>query len=89
MFYDPRVDSFANMTHREQIWRKNFEGAAADERKRWYVEGRLARGANKTTIIARKLKRSVGAHQEAMRLGVTQAEMEGVGREADLLVVKG
>jgi hypothetical protein len=89
LFYDPRVDSFANMTHREQIWRKSFEGAAADERKGWYVEGRLARGANKTTIIARKLKRSVGAHQEAMRLGVTQAEMEGVGREADLLVVKG
>jgi hypothetical protein len=39
LFYDPRVDSFANMTHREQIWRKSFEGAAADERKRWYVKG--------------------------------------------------
>ena len=32
----------------------------------------LAREKTKTTVIARKLKRSVGAtHQKAMRLGVT------------------
>jgi hypothetical protein len=32
----------------------------------------LARDKTKTTVIARKLKRSVGAtHQKAMRLGVT------------------
>jgi len=32
----------------------------------------LARAKEKTTVIARKLKRSVGAtHQKAMRLGVT------------------
>ena len=32
----------------------------------------LARAKTKTTVIARKLKRSVGAtHQKAMRLGVT------------------
>jgi 1,6-anhydro-N-acetylmuramate kinase len=33
----------------------------------------LAREKTKTTVIARKLKRSVGAtHQKAMRLGVTR-----------------
>ena len=32
----------------------------------------LAKAKTKTTVIARKLKRSVGAtHQKAMRLGVT------------------
>jgi len=32
----------------------------------------LARGKEKTTVIARKLKRSIGAtYQKAMRLGVT------------------
>ena len=35
----------------------------------------LAREKAKTTVIARKLKRSVGAtHQKAMRLGVTLGE---------------
>ena len=38
----------------------------------------LAREKTKTTVIARKLKRSVGAtHQKAMRLGVTL----GAGRK--------
>ena len=38
----------------------------------------LAREETKTTVIARKLKRSVGAtHQKAMRLGVTL----GAGRK--------
>jgi hypothetical protein len=35
----------------------------------------LAREKTKTTVIARKLKRSVGAtHQKAMRLGVSLGE---------------
>ena len=37
----------------------------------------LAREKAKTTVIARQLKRSVGAtHQKAMRLGVTLGEVE-------------
>jgi hypothetical protein len=45
----------------------------------------LAREKTKTTVIARKLKRSLGGtHQKAMRLGVTLSEAVGAkGSERD------
>jgi adenine-specific DNA methylase len=59
MFYDRRVDSFANMTHREQ-----YGGGALKVQPRTKENVGVLKasrpGKNKTIIIARKLKRSVG-----------------------------
>ena len=50
--------------------KEDFEAASMDERGYSYAEN-SAREKAKTTVIARKLKRTVGAtHQKAMRLGV-------------------
>jgi hypothetical protein len=48
---------------------EDFEAASVDEGGCSYLKT-LAREKKKTTVIARKLKRSIGAtHQKAMRLG--------------------
>jgi hypothetical protein len=65
LFYNRCVDSFANI----DAWGTEMVPWTKEDVR--MLKG-LAREKTKMTVIARKLKRSVGAtHQKAMRLGVT------------------
>jgi hypothetical protein len=72
LFCDRCVDSFANI----DAWGTEMAKKPLKLRP-WIKEDvrvlkGVAREKTKTTVIARRLKRSVGAtHQKAMRLGVT------------------
>jgi hypothetical protein len=72
LFYNRWVDSFANMdAWGTEMAKKPLKVRPWTKEDVRMLKG-LAREKTKTTVIARKLKRSVGAtHQKAMRLGVT------------------
>jgi hypothetical protein len=72
LFYNRWVDSFANMdAWGTEMTKKPLKVRPWTKEDVRMLKG-LAREKTKTTVIARKLKRSVGAtHQKAMRLGVT------------------
>jgi hypothetical protein len=65
--------------HGKENGEEDYQGAAVDDGRCPHVEdAKLARGKTKTTVIARTLKRTLGAtKQRAMRLGVTLGGSRG------------
>jgi hypothetical protein len=71
------ADSLTRWSMGNSDGEEDFEAASVDEGGCSYAEDACPK--TKTTVIARKLKRSLGAtHQKAMRLGV----MLGGGRRS-------